>query len=401
MAGNQSTGDESLKTLPAYRTVTWLLSLALVSGACRTAQPPDARLKSAADIPAGPTKSPNRASIVSAMTRVADWQLANPSRHKLWAWHQAPFWASLHAFAPLSKNPKKYLDAIATTGEANEWNHGPDRFHADHHAITQSYFLLAKDRKDPRMTAKALALFDEMKGMPFDEPLVFDQKKTSREWIWCDALFMSPPAMALAARATGDRSYADLMHRLWWKTTDYLYDPAEQLYYRDSRYFEQREPNGAKVFWSRGNGWVIAGIARVLMYLPPDYPERPRYVTLFKDMAAKIAKLQQPNGFWGVSLLSPETFASPETSGTAFFTYALAWGVNEGLLDRATNEPVILKGWAALNRAVHPDGKLGYVQPVGAAPGATGPDQTEIYGAGAFILAGSEVHRLVGAETRK
>ena len=330
------------------------------------------------------------------MTAVADWQLQNPSSHKLYEWHQAPFWASLDALARLSKEPRKYLDAMRATGEANEWNHGPNRFHADDHAITQSYFLLHEREKDPKMIAKALALFDEMSGMPFDEPLDFDQAKTSREWVWCDALFMSPPALSLAARTTGNRRYADLMNRLWWKTTSYLYDKTEHLYYRDSRYFEQREKNGAKVFWSRGNGWVLAGLARVLQYLPADYPERPKFRALFLEMAPRVASLQRPDGYWRVSLLDPESFPVPETSGTGFFTYALAWGVNEKLLDRATYEPVILKGWAALQRAVLPGGKLGYVQRVGAAPGDTGPDETEIYGVGAFILAGSEVHRLVG-----
>ena len=347
--------------------------------------------------PGNAAEAPSREAIVAAMTRVADWQLANPSRHELWAWHQAPFWASLYALAPLSGRPEKYLDAIRATGEANGWSHGPNRFHADDQAITQSYFLINERLKDSRTTAAALKLFDEMTLMPFDEPLDFDQKKTSREWVWCDALFMSPPALALAARATGERRYADVMNRLWWKTTAYLYDTQEHLYYRDSRYFDQREANGAKVFWSRGNGWVLAGLARVLEYLPADYPERPRFVTLFKDLARRVAHLQRPDGYWRVSLLDPESFPVPETSGTAFFTYGLAWGINTGHLDRAEYEPVVLRGWSALNRAVRADGMLGYVQPVGAAPGATGPDLTEIYGAGAFILAGSEVHRLVSA----
>jgi rhamnogalacturonyl hydrolase YesR len=187
------------------------------------------------------------------------------------------------------------------------------------------------------------------------------------------------------------------MNRLWWKTTDYLYDPQERLYYRDSRYFSPREANGAKIFWSRGNGWVLAGLARVLEYLPRDYKERPRFVRLFKDMAERVATLQRPDGYWRVSLLDPASYPIPETSGTGFFTYALAWGVNAGLLERGRFEPVILRGWSALNLAVSPDGKLGFVQPVGAAPGATGPDQTEIYGAGAFLLAGSELYRLAPA----
>jgi len=370
------------------------LSVAVSLAACRSTDAPAPR---ASPSPAARPSAIPPASIVASMIEVADWQLANPSAHKLWEWHQAPFWAGLHALAPLSPDPRKYRDAIRAMGEANEWSHGPSRFHADDQAITQSYFLLHDLEKGPRMVAKALALFDEMTGMPFDEPLDFDQKKTAREWIWCDALFMSPPALALAARTTGDLKYADLMNRLWWKTTNYLYDQTEHLYYRDSRYFDQREANGAKVFWSRGNGWVLAGLARVLQYLPSDYSARPRFELLFKDMAQRVASLQRPDGYWRVSLLNPEAFPVPETSGTGFFTYALAWGVNEELLDRAAFEPVVRRGFSALQRAVLRGGKLGYVQRVGAAPGDTGPDETEIYGVGAFLLAGSEVHRLVGA----
>jgi rhamnogalacturonyl hydrolase YesR len=245
------------------------------------------------------------------------------------------------------------------------------------------------------MIEPALARFDAMLQAPFTESLEFSDDKTEREWVWCDALFMSPPALALATRATGDRRYADLMDRLWWKTTDYLYDPQERLFYRDSRFFDRREPNGSRVFWSRGNGWVLAGLARVLQYLPPDHPGRPRFVTLFQEMAQRIAGLQAPDGYWRASLLDPDSRPTPETSGTGFFTYALAWGVNTGLLGRDL-ERAVRRSWAALVRGVQPGGMLGYVQRVGAEPGDTGPDETEIYGAGALLLAGSEVYRLVG-----
>ena len=333
--------------------------------------------------------------VLRAMTTVADWQLANPSAHKAYEWQGAPFWAGLYELAVRSSSRQKYLDAIRRNGESIQWQPGPHPFLADDHAVTQSYFLLYRLGADRRMIEPALARFDEMLQAPFAESLEWSEDKTLREWVWCDALFMSPPALALAASTTGDARYADLMNRLWWKTTDYLYDKQERLFYRDSRFFDQRERNGKKVFWSRGNGWVLAGLARVLQYLPPDNPGRKRFVALLQEMAPRIAELQGPDGYWRASLLDPASRPIPETSGTGFFTYALAWGMNEGLLGREY-EPTVRRGWSALVRAVQPGGKLGYVQRVGDQPGDTGPDQTEIYGVGAFLLAGSEVFRLTG-----
>jgi rhamnogalacturonyl hydrolase YesR len=327
------------------------------------------------------------------MTAVADWQLAHPSAHLPYEWHGAPFWAGLYELALLSPDRQEYLDAIRRNGDSARWNPGPRPFHADDHAVTQSYFLLFSLEHDRRMIGPALARFDEMLQAQHAESLEFGDDKTAREWVWCDALFMSPPALALAASTTGDRRYADLMEQLWWKTTAYLYDRSERLFYRDSRFFDQREPNGRKVFWSRGNGWVLAGLARVLQYLPADYPGRERFVVLFQEMAQRIAALQGRDGYWRASLLDPDSRPIPETSGTGFFTYALAWGVNAGVLGHEY-EAAIRRGWAALVGAVQPSGMLGYVQQVGAAPGDTGPDQTEIYGAGALLLAGSQVYRL-------
>ncbi|MGH7990129.1 MAG: glycoside hydrolase family 88 protein, partial [Limisphaerales bacterium] len=213
-------------------------------------------------------------------------------------------------------------------------------------------------------------------------------------WSWCDSLFMAPPAWVRLYAATGDERYMDFAVTNWWRTTDYLYDTNEHLYYRDSTFFKKREANGQKVFWGRGNGWVMGGLVRMLQYLPMNQPDRPRFEKLFKDMAAKIVSLQQPDGLWHSSLLDPANYPIKETSGSTFFTYALAWGVNQKLLDRAAYEPAVQKAWTALVGCVDARGKLTHAQPVGADPKKFNPDSTEIYAVGAFLLAGSEVYRM-------
>ncbi len=344
---------------------------------------------------AQPTFSPDisKPAVLRVMTAAADWQLAHPSAHEPWDWTQAAFYTGVMALAGVSDDPK-YVAAMRAMGEKNQWRPGLRPGHADDYAVIATYAKLYQIDRDKRMLAPALALFNFLVTRPYSEPLAWGNAIETREWAWCDALFMGPPPLAAVSAATGDRRYLDLANRLWWKTTDYLYDKDEHLYFRDSRYFDQREPNGKKVFWSRGNGWVLAGLARVLQDMPEDYADRPRYLALYKQMAAKVASLQGEDGYWRASLLDPVSLPNPETSGTGFFTYALAWGVNRGLLDRAAFEPVVRRGWAAMVGAMHGDGMLGWVQRIGDKPGATSRETTEVYGVGALLLAGSEVYRM-------
>lgn len=334
-----------------------------------------------------------RAAVLRVMTAAADWQLAHPSKHPPHDWTVAAFYTGMMAFSALSDSPK-YHDAMKAMGERNQWRPGLRPGLADDHAVIATYVKIFQREKDKRMLAPSLALFDFLATLPFSEPLKWENGIEMREWAWCDALFMSPPALAAMTTVTGDGKYLDLANRLWWKTTDYLYDTSEHLYFRDSRFFDRREPNGKKVFWSRGNGWVFAGLARVLEELPVGHSDRARYVTLFREMAAKIAAVQGADGYWRSSLLDPASRPNPETSGTGFFVYGLAWGINHGLLDRARYEPPVTRGWSALVKAVRPDGMLGWVQRIGDQPGATTAETTEVYGAGALLLAGSEVHTL-------
>lgn len=153
--------------------------------------------------------------------------------------------------------------------------------------------------------------------------------------------------------------------------------------------------NGKRIFWSRGNGWVMGGLARILQELPADYPERPFYETLFKEMAERILSIQQEDGLWRASLLDPESYPGGEVSGSGFFCYAFAWGINNGLLDSKLFKPAVGKCWIALNSCVNEEGRVGWVQPIGADLRKNfSEDSWEVYGTGAFLLAGSEVLKL-------
>ena len=217
-------------------------------------------------------------------------------------------------------------------------------------------------------------------------------------WWWCDALFMAPPVWSRMYAATGDRKYLGYLDEEWAKTSDLLYDKQEHLYARDADYLAKTEANGKKMFWSRGNGWVMGGIARTLDYLPKDDPARAKYVTQLREMAARVASLQGADGLWRAGLLDQGNYSEPEMSGSALFIYALAWGINEGVLDRTIYRPVVEKAWAGMLKHIYADGRLGCIQQTGAEPAPFKATASYTYGVGAFLLAGSEIRRMeVGA----
>jgi len=337
--------------------------------------------------------------VLTAMQRVADWQLAHPITLRPTGWICSVGDVGMMALAGISGDPK-YRDAMLAKGETNAWTlpqYNGRKYHADDQCYGQVcaelYFLY----RDNRMIAPMREHFDWILANPAP-PQNRDPQLGDDQWNWCDALFMAPPTWTRLYAATGDTRYLDFAVTNWWRTTDYLYSTNDHLFFRDSSFFNKTETNGAKVFWSRGNGWDFAGIVRMLQYLPMNSPERPRFEQLFKDMAEKILSLQQPDGMWRASLLDPDDFPMPEASGSAMFTYGLAWGVNQGLLDRATYESAVRKAWPALVGCVDADGKLTHVQPAGDRPVEFAADSTAPYGGGVFLLAGSEVYQMAALE---
>ena len=225
---------------------------------------------------------------------------------------------------------------------------------------------------------------------------------TSAAYFAVDAQFMALPAFAMLGKLDSNTSYFHRLHELYTynKVTLGLYDTTARLYYRDASYIfpAKQTPNGKKLFWSRGNGWALAALARVLTDTPLTDPARAEYVAAFKQMSGALKSVQRADGLWNMSLYDANHYPGPETSGTALFVYGMAWGINNGLLSRSTYGPVVAKAWNGMVRvAVHPDGKLGYVQGIGQAPVPARQvtyESTADFGVGVFLLAGSEVARL-------
>jgi unsaturated rhamnogalacturonyl hydrolase len=347
---------------------------------------------SVGDAPANPgpiatglSTASSPAAVKAAMRKVADWQTARILDTPSQDWTFATFYLGMLSASDTLEDPK-YHDVVLGVAEHFHWTLGPRDSHADDQAIAQAYLRLYREKPDPARIAALRQQFDHVMLLP-DNP-------AKPVWWWCDALFMAPPAWAGLSAATHDPRYLAYMDREWHITEDLLWDPQAKLFSRDEAYRSRREKNGAKLFWSRGNGWVMGGLVGVLSVLPADDPRRAFYVARLQQMSAAVAKIQGPDGLWRAGLLDAREYALPETSGSAFFVYAMAWGINHHLLDAALYRPIVDKGWAGLVRNVYADGRLGSVQPVGEAPGAYSAGASAVFGTGAFLLAGTEVSRM-------
>ena len=340
-------------------------------------------------------------SIEQAMIKALEWQEAHP----IFAlaptdWTNGAYYVGVTRAHQTTKNPI-FLAALKTMGYTNDWKPLYRTHHADDIAISYTYLYANSTRKNLVDLAPTKEFLDTHLFEP-NEWNDGSEKNAEQKilWWWCDALFMAPPVITVYAKQTGEQKYLDAMHKYYMETYNLLYDKEEQLFARDTRYQwgvnkkDLKEPNGKKIFWARGNGWVLGGLALILSDMPEDYEHRDFYVNLYKKMAARIKGLQQEDGLWRTSLLSPESFNHGEVSASGFYTFALTWGINNGLLNKAEYMPAVTKAWQALAACQHENGMVGWVQDIGADPQPATADSWQNYGTGAFLLAGSEILKL-------
>ncbi|WP_240925082.1 glycoside hydrolase family 88 protein [Maribellus sediminis] len=309
-------------------------------------------------------------------------------------WTRGVYYEGLIALYSI-KPDKAYLQYAMDWGQAHKWGlrNGNQTRHADNQCAGQTYLAIYQIDPKPEIIKDIQTSVDGM--------LATDKID---DWNWIDALQMAMPVFAKLAVITGDKKYSERMYEMYMdtKVTQGLYNKKDGLWWRDADFLPPyKEPNGEDCYWSRGNGWVVAALVRVMDILPEDDPHQKEYLKTYKEMMKALLPLQREDGFWNVSLHDPGHFGGKETTGTALFIYGMAWGVNRGILKSKTYLPAITKGWNALaNEAVHDNGYLGYVQGTGKEPKDgqpvtyTSKPDFEDYGLGCFLLAGSEVYKL-------
>lgn len=332
--------------------------------------------------PASLSGALNRDDVRAAMRKVGDWENERIAKAPDGDWTFATLYLGLISAAHTLDRPI-YYRTVVNAAKSLKWEAGPRRTHADDQAIGQVYLKLYRDDPEPRRISALRKQFDHVKQLP-DDP-------HKPVWWWCDALFMAPPVWAELTQETHDPTYLDYMDHEWHLADNLLWDSREKLFSRDESYLKRFERNGRRMFWSRGNGWVMGGLVGVLSAMPAEDPRRRFYIERLYEMAAAVAAAQGDDGLWRAGLLDANSYANPEVSGSAFFVYAMTWGMQHGILDPGKYAPVVSRAWEGLVRQIYTDGRLGNIQPVGEAPGVYTSSASYVFGVGAFLLAGSEL----------
>lgn len=335
---------------------------------------------------------PDKTEVKKIMTLVCDYELENTHLADNWqrfilnSWIPSSFYPGLMAQYRVSSD-EEYMRYAKLWCEANEWKLAPRFRHADDHLCGSTYLDIYEIEGEDYMLVPTKVQFDSI--------LQVNTLTGREDWHWADALFMAPPTWAKLGRITGESKYHDFLHTQFFDAVIPIYDVEESLFYRDTRFLDERSANGKKIFWSRGNGWVVGALPRILENLHAEDPFREKYEQLLREMCSRLIQLQGDDGMWRASLLDPVEYPMKESSGTAFFCYGMAWGINNGVLEKEKYLPAVLNAWEGLCDVVNEYGRLCYVQPGGASPVNFPERYTHAYAVGAFLLAGEQMIELL------
>ena len=337
----------------------------------------------------------NKKDITIVADTVFRWVMKTYQKDKNYCnqgWVSGVLYNGLFDWAEIT-DKKEYFDYMKRIFSRYYWQLGNRMYHGDDLCVGQVYLDMYAKYKQEKMWIPTKARIDWIIENP---PIgnIDITKGVSDRWWWCDALYMAPAIFTRLYTLTGDKKYLKFAHKEYLDCYEHLYDKDEHLFFRDGKYLNAKDEKGGKVFWSRGNGWVLGGLAEVLKYLPEeDKKYRPFYEQLLQEMSEKIASLQREDGYWRTNLLNADIYPMPETSGTGLFTYAIMYGINQGILPADKYLPIVRKGWDAMVKAVNTEGKVGWTQMVAQKPGKVVKKDTRAYSVGSLLMIASELYR--------
>lgn len=337
----------------------------------------------------------NKKDITIVADTVFRWVMKTYQKDKNYCnqgWVSGVLYNGLFDWAEIT-DKKEYFDFMKRIFSRYYWQLGNRMYHGDDLCVGQVYLDMYAKYKQEKMWIPTKARIDWIIENP---PIgnIDITKGVSDRWWWCDALYMAPAIFTRLYTLTGDKKYLKFAHKEYLDCYEHLYDKDEHLFFRDGKYLNAKDEKGGKVFWSRGNGWVLGGLAEVLKYLPEeDKKYRPFYEQLLQEMSEKIASLQREDGYWRTNLLNADIYPMPETSGTGLFTYAIMYGINQGILPADKYLPIVRKGWDAMVKAVNTEGKVGWTQMVAQKPGKVVKKGTRAYSVGSLLMIASELYR--------
>ena len=351
-----------------------------------------AALQSISGIAQLPSSNPafNKDSVLTKMYSVNQYFLDNQWKQVDRNWIRGTYFTGLMAFYNIT-NDEELFEQSRTWAAKHGWRTGTEWIYpANRMTCVQTYLELYFIDPDENKIENAREVMD--KKIEKTEPAA------DQGWDYVDALYVGTPAYIMMSEASKSQAYAAYGHRMFRDVYNDLYDTTSHLFYRDVKGKGEKSRGGKKVFWSRGNGWAIASIPRIIDHLSSNDEHLFFYSQLLKEMALALSECQGSDGFWRVNLADSIDYPAPESSGTAFFTYALAWGINQGFLDKETYLPVIDKSWTALFTHVSAEGKVLWGQDVARGPEPVSEGDSHEYVAGAFLLAGSQILILTGSK---
>ena len=137
--------------------------------------------------------------------------------------------------------------------------------------------------------------------------------------------------MARMGKLTGEAEYFDYCVKEVLKMDSLFYDQLTGLY--DQYYYAKLDVTH-RIKWLRGSGWAAIAMVNILSELPRDHPGYDKVLQVFEKMVIGISTYQTKSGLWRHLVDRQDCFE--ETSGSTYMVYAIAKGINNGVLKGVT-----------------------------------------------------------------